>query len=61
MVGAQINISRIVWTVTASLFPPALAFTCAAAAASAQSHATGGAEELLPSYTCLMGHCAVDE
>lgn len=60
MAGAWINISRIVWTVTASLFPPALAYTCDAAAASAQSQTMGGAEELLPIYTCLRGHCALD-
>lgn len=49
MVRARINISRIVWTVTTSLLlSPSPAYTHAAAAASAQSNATGGAEELLP-------------
>lgn len=51
MVRARINISRVAWTVTASLLlspSPAYTQAAAAAAASAQSNAAGGAEELLP-------------
>lgn len=62
MVRAQTDISRIVWTVTASLLlSPSPTYTQAAAAASVQGNAAGGAEELLPICTQLIRHCAFDD